>query len=126
MAQASLNNDSQTVDTGNDSIVIMSCLEDVPGGRTLDTTGFAPTVIKGGHIVIQDADGEYKPMPVSGKDYAALPANHTYLGVVKASVLTTKPMVSIMVRGSVNQVVGPYPVTAAIKTALPLIRFTQD
>lgn len=126
MAQANLNNDPQTVDTGNDSIVIMSCLEDVPGGRTLDTTGFTPTVIKGGHVVIQDADGEYKPMPVSGSNYAVLPADHTYLGVVKASVLTTKPMVSIVVRGAINQVASPYPVTAAIKTALPLIRFTQD
>ena len=126
MAQANLNNDSQTVDTGNDSIVIIKCLEDVPRGRTLDTTGFDPTVIKGGHIVIQDAEGEYKPLPVSGKAYAALPANHTYFGVVKASVLTAKPMVSIMVRGSANQVAGPYPVTAAIKAALPLIRFTQD
>lgn len=127
MATANLNNESQKVDTGNDSIVIVSYLDGVPGGRTLDTTGFSPEVIQAGHIVIKDAKGNHKPMPVAdATNYAALPANHTHVGVVKASVLKTKPMVGIMTRGSVNQIASPYTVTDAIKTVLPLIHFTQD
>ena len=121
-----LNDEKEFVDTGNDSIVIINYIEGIQGGRSLDVAGFAPKAIQAGHIVIKDADDKYKPMPVTGNAYSALPTNHTIEGVVVGSVLTTKAMVGIMVRGSVNQVASPYPVTAAIKTALPLIRFTQD
>jgi hypothetical protein len=63
---------------------------------------------------------------VEDAGYKPLPADHTIEGVVAASAATDEAMVSIMVRGSVNEVASPYPVTAAIKQALPLIRFTQD
>ncbi len=127
---ANLNNAPQTIDTGNDSIVIIKMLEDIPGGRTLDATGFAPKVIPAGHLVIeQTSTGVLKPMPVSGDAYAALPAGHTYKGVTIATVLTEKPFVGIMVRGAVNQNASTYSLTSilsAVQTALPLIRFTQD
>lgn len=127
MATVNLNNGKTTVDTSNDSIVIVEYIEGVPGGRTLNVEGFAPSVIQAGHIAIMEtATKERKPMPVSGEAYAALPDGHAYEGVVVASVLKEKAMVGIMVRGSVNEVASPYPVTAAMKTALPLIRFTQD
>ena len=126
MANVDLNDENVVVDTGNDSIVIINFIEGITGGRTLDVTGFTPKVIQGGHIVIKDVKGEHKPMPVTDNAYAALPTNHTVEGVVVTSVLTSKPMAAIMVRGSVNQVASPYPVTAEIKAALPLIRFTQD
>ncbi len=126
MAYVDLNDENVVVDTGNDSIVIINHIEGITGGRTLDTVGFTPAVIQGGHIVIKDTKGEHKPMPVAGLAYAALPAGHTIVGVVVRSVVTSKPAVAIMVRGSVNQVASPYPVTDAIKTALPLILFTQD
>lgn len=127
---ANLNNAPQTIDTGNDAIVIMKMLEDIPGGRTLDTTGFTPEVIPAGHLVIeQTSTGVLKPMPISGNAYAALPAGHTYKGVVIASVLTAKPFVGVMVRGAVNKNASTYSITSilsAVATALPLIRFTQD
>ena len=126
MTQTSLNNEKITVDTGLDSIVIINHIEGIPGGRSLNVTGFSPAVIKAGHVVIKDNNDEYKPMPVANDAYASLPLNHTIVGVVSASVLTTKAMVGIMVRGSVNTEASPYPVTGAIKTALPLIRFTKD
>lgn len=127
MAVVNLDNAKVTIDTGNDSVVIVEYLEGVPGGRTLDVTGFKNPVIQAGHIVIvETSTKERKPMPVAGEAYAALPTGHTFEGVVVASVLTEKPMVGIMVRGSVNEVASPYPVTDAMKTALPLIRFTQD
>lgn len=127
---ANLNNTGDNFDTANDGIVIVNNLETIPGGKTLDVTGFAPAVIPAGHLVIEEtATGVLKPMPVSGTAYGSLPANHTYKGVVISSVLTTKPFVGIMVRGSVNKNASKYTISSvlsAVRTALPLIRFTQD
>lgn len=127
---ANLSNAGTNFDTSNDGIVIVSNLEVIPGGKTLDTTGFSPEVIPAGHLVIQEtATGVLKPMPISGANYASLPANHTYHGVVVSSVLKTKPFVSVLVRGSVNKNASKYGISSilsAVKTALPLIRFTQD
>ena len=114
---------SDRIDDGNDSIVIIKNLEVIHGGRTLLTTGFAPEVIKAGHVIIErTADNELLPLPVTG----VLPASHTYKGILVASVLTAKPFASVMVRGSVNKVAAPYAIAPAVETALPLIRFTQD
>lgn len=122
-----LNSEKSTVDTSRDSIVIAKVFETLVGGRSLDVTGFSPAVIKAGHVVIKEtATGTFKPMPINGAAYAALPVGHTIEGVVIASTMTNRAMVGILVRGTVNEVASPYPVTAAIKTALPLIRFTQD
>jgi hypothetical protein len=127
---ANLNNTGDNFDTGNDSIVIVSNLEAISGGKTLNTTGFTPAAIQAGHIVIEETStGVLKPMPISGANYGALPAGHTYKGIVVSSVLTTKPFVAVMVRGSVNKNASPYGIASilsAVKTALPLIRFTQD
>ena len=127
---SSFNNASTNVDTGNDSIVIVNNIESISGGKTLDVTGYAPAIIPAGHLVIEETStGVLKPMPVSGTSYDTLPVGHTYKGVVVATVLTTKPFVSVMVRGSVNKNASIYLITsvlAAAKTALPLIRFTQD
>lgn len=129
MAVVKLNDNADITgfDAGLDSVTIMNYIEGIPGGRSLDVTGFAPKAIRAGHVVIKEtATGNYKPMPVSGDVYDALPAGHTIEGVVVASVITKEASVGIMVRGSVNQAASPYPVTDAIKQALPLIRFTQD
>lgn len=126
MGAANLNHESEVVETGNDSIVIMSYLDGVNGGRTLDTTGFTPKVIKAGHVVIKDADGIHKPMPISGEAYATLPAGHSYVGVVVASVKASDPRVGIMTRGKVNKEASPYPVTEAMVSSLKHIEFTQD
>jgi len=127
---ANLNNTGDNFDTGNDSIVIVSNLETIPGGKTLDTTGFTPKVIPAGHIIIeQTSNGVLKPMPVSGENYAALLASHTYKGVLISSILTAKPFAAIMVRGSVNRNASKYGIASilsAVVTALPLIRFTKD
>jgi len=127
---ANLNNTGDKFDSANDSIVIVSNLETIPGGKTLDVTGFTPPVIPAGHVIIEvTATGVLKPMPVTGDNYAALPANHTYKGIVISSVLTTKPFVGIMVRGTVNKNASKYGIASilsALSTALPLIRFTKD
>lgn len=130
MPTASLNNEAQEIITGNDSIVIIDCFQTIRGGRTLDTTGFSEEVIKAGHVIIQETStGNYKPMPLSGSNYASLPGGHTYAGILRASVTTAKPFAAIMVRGTVNQAVTPYSMTSilsAFKTAVPLIDWRQD
>lgn len=216
MAETNLNNQNAIVDAGKDSVTIIEHIEGIPGGRSLDVTGFTPSVIQAGHVVIKETDtGKFKPMPITGDgsivtlgtltkgssyvagtyknkelsggsgtgavativvdddgkvksvtittdgkgyvvgdelttantnlggagsgfkvavasidetkdEYDSLPNGHTIEGVVVASVTTDKAMVGIMVRGSVNEATSPYPVTADIKTALPLIRFTKD
>lgn len=129
---ASLNLTAATVDTSWDEIVIVKHIEGIPGGKTLNVTGFAPEYIRAGHLIIEETStGVLKPMPVTGSAYAALPASHTYKGVLVATLLTTQPFAAVMVRGSVNQVAfvnsGGYSgVPAGALTALPLIRFTKD
>lgn len=117
-------------DTGNDTIVIVKVLEAIPGGKTLDVTGFSPDVIPAGHLIIEETStGVLKPMPISGAAYAALPASHTYKGVLISTILKAKPFAGILVRGTVNQAASFYTIASvltAVKTALPLIRFTQD
>jgi hypothetical protein len=66
---------------------------------------------------------------VSNAAYAALPTNHTYAGILIASILTKKPFAGILVRGTVNPAAAPYPMTSilsAVKAALPLIDFRED
>lgn len=67
MATANLANTSSfAIDTNKDSIVIQLVLDSIPGGRTLDVTGFAPTIINAGHpIIVETSSQEYKPMPAT-------------------------------------------------------------
>ena len=132
MAVANLANTVEDVLTGNDNIVIVDVFQSIRGGRTLDVTGFAPDVIKAGHVIIVDPDtGEYKPMPVNsgGTAYATLPTDHEYAGILINTVLKKRPMAGILVRGTVNYKAAPYPmdtILAAVKAALPLIDFSED
>ena len=130
MAVANLRNDATTIDTSKDGIVIVDNFQSIRGGRTLLTTGYTPETIQAGHVIIREtATGEYKPMPVSGGAYAALPAGHTYAGILISSILTAKPFAGIMVRGTVNPVASPYPIAtiqADFTTAVPLIDFRAD
>ena len=132
MATANLNNDVEQIIGGNDNVVIVDNFQSIRGGRTLDVTGFTPAVINAGHLIIKEtATGELKPMPliVGATAYAALPAGHTYEGVLIASIVAKKPFAGILVRGTVNYKAAPFSMTsilAAVKTALPLIDFRAD
>lgn len=117
-------------DTSNDTIVIVKVLEAIPGGKTLDVTGFSPDVIPAGHLIIEETStGVLKPMPISGTNYGSLPASHTYKGVLISTILKSKPFAGVMVRGTVNKNASFYGIASvltAAQTALPLIRFTKD
>lgn len=123
---------TSSVDTSGDSVVIQKLLETIPGGRTLDVTGVTEEVLKAGRVIIEEtATGNLKPLAISSGSYASLPASHTYKGILYATVLTAKPLASIMVRGTVNEEaaknVHELPsVPAGAKEALSLIRFVKN
>ena len=124
MNYSNLNKDEIQLDTSLDGITIVNALGDIPGGCTLNTEGFADPVIKAGHVIIQDKTSkEYKPLGVSGGNYASLPGGAAYVGVLKATILTKDAQAAIVTIGQVNAASCPYPVTDAIKTGLPRIEF---
>lgn len=140
---------TEAVDFGGfDSIVIVKHGADIPGGRTLDVTGFPLNVIKASHVVITDGKGVYKPFPVKQKmnsatpvvdtegnpvyEYGSLPETFSICGMVYRSVLKSAPAVSILTQGIVNDVVMKEQyielgaIAAQFKTACPDITFTHD
>ena len=126
MPTADLTRGRIEVNDGLDSIVIVNDLGDIPGGRTLDVSGLAADVevVRSGYILIQnDTTKAVKPLGASDGAYEALPDGHSYLGVLKASVLKKDPRAAILTVGQVNAAACPYPVTDAIKTGLPRIEF---
>jgi len=125
MATANLNRDKVVVDDGNDSIVIVNDLGDIPGGRTLDVSSVASGTkeIRAGHIIITKANGEYAPLGVSNGEYASLSSGEAYAGVLKHSVTVEDPRAAILTIGQVNAAASPYPVTDTIKSGLPRIQF---
>lgn len=124
LTTASLNRDNYLIDDGNDYKVIVRDLADVPGGRTLDMTGWTDDVVRAGHIIKYNSATEvYSPLAVSSGDYVSLDTNEEYIGVLKATVLKDKPFAAIMTMGEVNAAASPYPVTSTIKAGLPAIKF---
>lgn len=132
MAIADLTNPSIKIDFTRDTIIIRNIFQTIRGGATLDVTGFTPDVIYSGHPIINEiGTNEYKPMPVNaaGDQYAALPANHEYAGILISSILKTKPFAGILVRGSVNYEATYIPygaILADLKEKLNLITFVKD
>ena len=126
MAEANLTK-QVSVDTTNDNIVIVKMLEDIPGGKTLDVTGWPHATIPAGHPIIKDDDGEFKPIALNAEGDAidATKAAKT-IGILTCTILAEKPTASIMVRGTVNEAAAVYTIPAGCKTPLSLIRFTED
>lgn len=126
-----LANAAATINTSNDGVVIVEYISGKVGGATLDTTDWASDTIPAGHVIIQEtATGNLKPFPVSGANYGALPAGHTISAfVIVATILTKKPFVGLMDRGTVNPTAQTYVITSvltAVKTAQPLIIYRAD
>ena len=164
----------------NDSIVIVSNLEGLPGGKTLDVDGLIAEEVQAGTPVIFD-DPDYKPLSsgvvnenaastvkavkfnkghylrvgdkvlagtitaidTSEEDFdtvttdvaigTAVTADQEIVndgdkavGIVLGTKTVEDPSVGIMVRGTVNEAAMVNPINAAVKTALPLIRFYQE
>lgn len=124
MATVNLNRASFLVDDGNDGKVIIADLADIPGGRALDMTDFTDEVVKAGHIIKHNTStDEYSPLGVDAENYKSLSENEEYAGVLKASILASKPFAAILTVGEVNAAASPYPVTADIIAGLPQVKF---
>lgn len=115
------------IDTTNDSIVIVKVIEGIPGGRTLDVTGWPHKTIPAGHPIIKDDDGEYKPLALNTEGTAidATKAAKT-VGVLTRTIAVAMPLAPVMVRGTVNENAAVFTIPSGVKTALSLIRFTSD
>ena len=117
-------------DSGKESVIIRNYVNGIIGGVVLDMTGFEGDFIKCGHIIIRDTkSGEYKPMPVSGSEYASLPSNHEYVGICLTTAPKDTPHVGVMTAGEANDKAVPYSVEAikaALKTAVPTLQWGHD
>lgn len=133
MAIISLNDSTNPTGDGWDNVVIVDNFKSKRGGASLDTTGFPKPWIRAGHVIIkQTSNGELKPMPLNGAGdaYAALPAGHTYYGILINTVRTAKAFnAGIMAQGTVNPLIiqpqaGYYdiaPILGAVQTAFRAI-----
>ncbi len=120
--------------TGEDNIVIVKFLAGIPGGRTLDVSGWNETTIPAGLVIIRTSDGIYKPLAVTpastGEDgtqtpaaYAAKGSTDTYAGILMDTISKNNPEAPIMIEGVVNEEVLPYPLPSDFN--LPIIK-TKD
>lgn len=126
MATSSLGQKSIELNDGLDSIVIVNCLGDIPGGRTLDVSGVDSSirVIRAGHVLVQnDTTKEVSPLTITDGAYSELPSGSSYFGILKVSVLVSDPRAAILTIGQVNAAACPAPVTDTIKAGLPNIQF---
>lgn len=116
-------------DSGKSSVIVRNYVNGIIGGVILDMTGFDGD-IQCGHIIIRDTTtGEYKPMPVSGDAYQALPGNCEYVGICITDAPKDTPHVGVMTAGEANDKAVPYPVDtikAALKTAVPTLQWGHD
>ena len=121
---ANLTREVVEVNDGLDSKVIVNALGDIPGGRTLDMSAWTQDILRSGHIIIEQ-NGIYKPLPTNagGTAYASIPSGANAVGVLRFSLLATDPRAAIVTIGQINAAASPYPVTTAIKNALPRIEF---
>ena len=94
------------IDFTHDSIVVKKFLNGILGGVVLDVTGYADSVVHAGQAVITNGSG-YKPMPILGETYGAMPEGYKYCGVIYRTA-KAKDAVSIMFRGIVNKHKAPY------------------
>jgi len=69
-------------------------------------------------------------LAISSGSYASLPANHTFKGILIATVLTSRPAAAVMIAGCVNEEAavnyGLPTYGSTIKTGLSRIIFTKD
>lgn len=139
-----LQTQTKTFGDGYDSLVVREYYTSTDGGVTLDVTGFAPANIRSGHVIIRktaaEADGTYiyKPMPVTGGAYDALPADHEYYGHAVQSVAKDKPFVGVTYHAKINPLIGKdakaqaagiynlTPILAALKDALTHVIYKGD
>lgn len=129
----SVNLEKDKITFGNDSVVIQKYIAGLPGGRTLDLTGFVGNVVPCGVVIIRTGEGVYKPLsitpateaqgdtPATPAAYAALPAGAKYAGVLYRSISAKDPEASIMIEGVVNGACLPAALPAGFNLPITVI-----
>lgn len=130
MANLNLNVKKKQIVFGEDSVIVQKWIAGVKGGRALDVTGITDKVLSAGRVIITNGKGTYKPLPIKGSAYEALPEGYSYVGILYRSIRTEEAGASIMTEGQVNEIAAKnangVDVPAAFKTACPLIEFVTD
>lgn len=88
-------------------------------GYTIDDTLAIPGAYAGG-TATAEATVDVASIATVAAAYGALPSGHTYVGILKASILTKRPFASILTHGEVNDTAAPYDlatILSAFKTA---------
>lgn len=124
---------------GKDDVIIQKLIADIPGGRTIDFTGFTGDKILAGTVIIKGTVSSatvYRPHPItagtapSPDTYGTITEGFAVCGVLYRTITKDNPQGSIMIDGVVNeaaaQEAGLPAYTSAIKTALTNIKFMQD
>ncbi len=126
MATRTLNGDPEQVVVGTEGMVFESLQDSLTKGAILDLTGFTGTEIKEGHLILKDANGNFKPMPLNtAKDaYAtSIPTGYSAYGLCPVTTRLDEAMCPVGLRGRVNEALLPYTLTTDMKTALKHIIF---
>lgn len=128
---ANLSNEFEKIATGNEAILIRRVGGRILGGRTLNTADYngEGDVIKAGHIIIVDEDGNYRPLNVDGAGYQSKPSSAKYAGVLVRTITKNDARATIQYDGEINDKALPYPIDnirEAIKADLPSLYFMHD
>lgn len=119
----------QSFDETKSAVVILTVLDAIQGGVSLDMTGFAPGMITAGHVIISDDNGVAKPLGVTGNKFDALPADHKFLGICLTDQIKGEPFVGVLLQGAVNYKAMPYSIediSNDLRVALNNINFRSD
>lgn len=114
---------------GKDDVIVQKFIADIPGGRTIDFTGWEDNTISAGTVIIKGTVSGatvYRPFPVTEGAYGTITSGFAVCGVLYRTITRTNPQGSILIDAVLNEAALPYAMTSAQKTALPNIKFTQD
>lgn len=126
---------------GKDDVVVQQFIADIPGGRTIDFTGWSgkdgADIIPAGTVIIKGTVSGatvYRPHPVTSTTsegvttwaYDTITSGFTVVGVLYRTITRTNPQGSVLIAAKLNSVALPYAMTSAQKTALPTILFVSD
>jgi len=122
--EAKLNNEPLEITTNKDSIIIQHEVADLPGGATLDVSNLSDDekIIEGGRVIVKLANGDYAPKKVTDGAYVNQ-SGETSFGILKRTILKSRPQAAILTIGQVNEAALPVPVTDEIKESLVTIKF---
>jgi len=112
-----------------DPVIIRRYVGGKHGGAVLDVSDYTEEYIKAGQVVIKDANGILKPMPITSGAYGTLPTGCSYYGIVVTTCLASEPLTGILTAGEVNDKCLPYDISTiltAFKAAVPTIVFDHD